>query len=114
MLALSFGSPLVKIARSHIHYLGKSIPNLQKAKQIIIKNQIQNLLTLKKKEGWLFPVLDWITPWIPNLNMDGYRGYPTWIPTYPLVVITFSKADAERLRLFERELRLTSDYYKSD
>ena len=32
----------------------------------------------------------------------------------PLVVITFSKADAERLRLFERELRLTSDYYKSD
>ena len=31
-----------------------------------------------------------------------------------VVVITFSKADAERLRLFERELRLTSDYYKSD
>ena len=31
-----------------------------------------------------------------------------------LVVITFSKADAERLRLIKRELRLTSDYYKSD
>ena len=33
---------------------------------------------------------------------------------YVLVVITFSKADAERLRLIKRELRLTSDYYKSD
>ena len=31
-----------------------------------------------------------------------------------VVVITFSKADAERLRLIKRELRLTSDYYKSD
>ena len=33
---------------------------------------------------------------------------------YILVVITFSTADAERLRLIKRELRLTSDYYKSD
>ena len=33
---------------------------------------------------------------------------------YGVVVITFSKADAERLRLIKRELRLTSDYYKSD
>ena len=31
-----------------------------------------------------------------------------------LVVITFSKADAEQLRLIKRELRLTSDYCKSD
>ena len=36
------------------------------------------------------------------------------LKAYLLVVITFSKADAERLRLIKRELRLTSDYYKSD
>ena len=35
-----------------------------------------------------------------------------WV--WKLVVITFSKADAERLRLIKRELWLTSDYYKSD
>ena len=40
--------------------------------------------------------------------------YFAYIYAFVLVVITFSKADAERLRLIKRELRLTSDYYKSD
>ena len=31
------------------------------------------------------------------------------LPGYLLVVITFPKADAERLRLIKREFRLTSD-----
>ena len=61
----------------------KSIPNLQKAKQISKESKLKICQTFKKRRVDCF--LSWIgfTPWIPNLNMDGYRRYPTWIPTNP-------------------------------
>ena len=58
-------------------------------------------------------------PQLANFFTRIYPSYPWHFPTLHmyallLVVITFSKADGERLRIIKRELRLTSDYYKSD
>ena len=72
MLALSFGSPLVKIARSHIHYLGKKYSKHTKSK----KYQNTKSVNPSKKEGWLFPVLDWI------YTLDSQPEYG-WIPGIP-------------------------------
>ena len=44
-----------------------------------------------------------------NLNSDTHKLGLCDTNLCPLVVITFSKADAERLRLIKREFRLTSD-----
>ena len=70
-----------------------------------------------KVEGEFMFGPDWLVVPITQPKVSQWKVYlPRWnvqiiyiLHAYLLVVITFSKADAERLRLIKREFRLTSD-----